>query len=47
MGGMVWNPIIASRWTILASRQVSLLAVCFLMKLNEIVRGKMDGDYSV
>ena len=29
----------------LASRQVSVLALCFLMKLDGIVRGMIDGDY--
>ena len=45
------NWIIANRWTIrsnsaVASRQVSVLGLCFL-KLNGIVRGTLDGDYSV
>ena len=31
----------------LGSRQPSVLAVCFLMKLDGIVRGMMDGDYFV
>ena len=31
----------------LASRQVSMLALCFLIKLDGIVRGMMDGDYTV
>ena len=47
--------ITASRWTYhkkqytcaLASRQVSVLTLCFLMKLDGIVRGVLDGDYSV
>ena len=46
----LWNRIIASRWSIrsaLASRQVSVQAVCFLMKLDGIVRGMIDSDYSV
>ena len=28
----------------LASRQVSVLALCFLIKADGIVSGKMDGD---
>ena len=37
------------KWYIclLASRQLSVLAVCFLMKLDGIVGGVMNGDYSV
>ena len=31
----------------LASRQVSFLALCFVVKLDGIVRGVADGDYSV
>ena len=46
--------IIASRWTYhkkqctcaLASRQVSMLALCFL-KVDGIVRGVLDDDFTV
>ena len=29
-----------------ASRQVSVLALCYSMKLDGIVRGVIDGDYT-
>ena len=32
---------------VLASRRVSVLALCFIMKIDEIVRWMMDGDYIV
>ena len=31
----------------LASRQVSVLALCYSMKLDGIVRGMMEGVYNV
>ena len=31
---------------VLASRRVSVVALCFIMKLDEIVRWMMDGDYT-
>ena len=31
----------------LASRQMSVLALCFVVKLDGIVRGMTDGDYKV
>ena len=30
----------------LASRRVSVLTLCFIMKIHETVRGMMDGDYT-
>jgi len=44
--------LIVNRWTIrshsaLTSRQVSVLGLYLYMKLDGIVRGKIEGDYSV